>query len=521
MVGRVSRGFLVGAGLWQLALCASATGFTQTTGNGVVEVLDERSFVQALTERNLELQFGRQSVDVAAELARGETGVYEPVLFGSVRNGDTERLRSTLEREGLLLGGLNGAKASDTQIFLNQESRQMELGVRGRTAVGGEVSLSARRDETKSNVLKTAGTDLEVNAALALTYKQPLMRGRGAVAVETDLRVAELEWQATQWQHRQQLQKITAEGLSSFWQIRTADEVVSARQELARIAAAMIEDARSRVAAGKLSDLAMGQLERELAVRQSDVLRAEQTRDELLLRLFSTLNLPSSQLDLVQLSGPFGEADAGPEVDLETALAQWAPYQIARLRREQGAKRLDYARNQSLPGADLVMSYSQTALSDPQGKDAWERAKGPNFPDWYIGVNVELGLWGQRRASAQMLAQEYRLSQSDTELQAIRIAFANDWFARQQAWQRAQSELTLMRTEYASREHMAQAEQQRLDAGMGSRAAAWVTQQEALESLIRLRDAQGRAESARLSLLLAKGTLLNTYGVSFEISQGL
>jgi outer membrane protein TolC len=316
------------------------------------------------------------------------------------------------------------------------------------------------------------------------------------------------------------LQKITAEGLSNYWQIRTADEVVEARRELATIAGQMIDDARARVNAGKLSDLALGQMERELAVRQSDLLRAEQTRDELKLRLLSTLNLPSDQLAAVQLVSTYGQMNAGSLDDLDQILSRWAPYQIARLRKEQGVQRLAFARNQQLPAADLVVSLSQSGMSE-NNYYARRIALGQRFPEWYVGMNVELGLWGERKASAQMVAQQNRVNQSDTELAAIRIAFANDWFARQQAWGRAQSELKLMRTESASRQRMAQAEQQRLDAGMGSRAAAWIAQQDALESHIRLLDAQGRAESARLSLLLAQGKLLDTYGVSFEISQGL
>lgn len=507
-----------------LALCIQmGGGYAQTTlGESKFQspesALDERSFVQLLTERSLELRFGKQSVDVASLLALGEAGIYEPVVYGSMQKGGTERQRTPLETETALLGDLNSLKKSDLQSMLDESSRQVEFGVRMKTSTGGQIAVSVKQDERNSNVLRALSYPLQANAVLGLNYKQPLLRGRGSVAVETDMRVAELERQVTEWQYVQQLQKTVAEGLSNFWQMYTSDEVVKARRELVHIATAMAEDARVRVRAGKLSALALGQVERDLAVRQSDVLRAEQTQVELKLRLLSSLNLSQSELDHVQLSAAYGATNFDTITNIEQALQYWAPYQIARLHRDQGMLRLAFARNQSLPAADLVMSYGKSGLN--KDKDAWKTAIRENYPDWYVGVNVELGMWNEQRATAQLLAQERRVSQSDTELEAIRISFANDWFTKQQAWQRAQQELVLMQAECDARERVWQAEQKRLKAGMGSQSATWAAQQDAIESQIRLLDAKGRAESTRLSLLLAQGNLLSSYGISFEISQG-
>lgn len=498
------------AALWPLLLIWVTGAYAQSPSPLPYEALSEASFAQTLVQRNLELRYAKRSVDVAAALAAGESGVYEPVVFGTIRHTDTERQRSVEEVAANIF--------ANSESQLDEESRLLELGVKGRTGWGGDLSLSAQRAERKSNVLLDSGTELEVSTGLALSYRQPLARGRGATAVETDWRVARLEAQATRWQYRQQLQKIVAEGLSLFWQVETADRIVAARERLATLAGWLVDAGRERVAAGKLAPLAVSELSRDLAARRSELLRAEQTRDELRLRMMSNLNAGSEQMHDLRLTARYGDSQAPALVTLDQALALWAPYQVALLRRAQGQLRLAYAENQAMPAADLVMTHRQTGLADSNG--AWELAKGNRFPEWSVGLTVELGAWGERRAVAQQIAQQERVRQSATEMEAISVAFRNDWFTRQQAWSRAQQEIKLLRDDVQGRWDVWQAERQRQAQGLSGQSMVWMAEQDWWDSQVRLLDAQGRAEAARLSLMLAQGELLKQYGINDGLYQG-
>jgi outer membrane protein TolC len=126
---------------------------------------------------------------------------------------------------------------------------------------------------------------------------------------------------------------------------------------------------------------------------------------------------------------------------------------------------------------------------------------------------MELGAFGGRKTQAQLLAQQLRVSQSDAEIQAITSAFANDLSARLWALTSALRELELRRSELAMRRQFLEDERRRLAAGVALPPSLMLAEQDLIESQIRTLEATGRVETARLSLALADGTLLDAHGV--------
>jgi outer membrane protein TolC len=237
-----------------------------------------------------------------------------------------------------------------------------------------------------------------------------------------------------------------------------------------------------------------------------------QTRDELKLRLLSSLDLDAAQLPGLQFDGQ----SVAPQVamtSVDEALAQWSPYQVAMLRKRQGELRLAFASNQRRPAVDLVMSYTQAGLANARSRTAWSTVKDGDFPEWFVGLNIELGAQGNRKADSQWLAQAKRVEQSDTEISAIRQAFLNDRQAKQMARDQLLRETGLMKQEVQTRQALLDDERQRFNAGLGLLGNLLQAEQDLLESRIRAADAQGRLETARLALLLADGTLLSAYGI--------
>jgi outer membrane protein TolC len=240
--------------------------------------------------------------------------------------------------------------------------------------------------------------------------------------------------------------------------------------------------------------------------------RAVQTRDELKLRLLSSLDLDADQLPGLQFDGQ----SVAPQVattSIDEALAQWSPYQVAKLRKRQGELRLAFASNQRRPAVDLVMSYTQTGLANASRRASLGIVKEGDYPEWFVGLNIELGAFGNRKAESQMVAQARRVEQSDTEISAIRQAFLNDRQAKQMARDQLLRETALTKQEVQTRQALLDDERQRFNAGLGLLGNLLQAEQDLLESRIRAADAQGRLETARLALLLADGTLLSAYGI--------
>lgn len=468
--------------------------------------LTPRSLAQALTVRNLELAYGRDSVAIGASMAAAEAALYEPILFASAKRTSIERQRTTEEKSS------NVFVQQDNK--LDEDGRSAEAGVRQRIPLGGEITVSGRHAERSSNVLSKSAppVTLEVSSGLVLSFKQPLLRGAGVGVTETDKRVSELESLVTQWQYLQQLHKVLAEGLSLFWQAEVASQSTRWREQLLASTSSLVQDARVRVEAGKLAPRANLELARVMLAREADLGRAVQTRDELKLRLLSSLDIDAMELPALQLDSQ----NTSPQVanaTVDEALAQWSPYQVALLRKRQGELRLAYASNQLRPAVDLVMSYTQGGLTNAARRVAWATVKNGEFPEWFVGLNIELGAQGNRKAESQWLAQVRRVEQSETEISAIRQAFLNDRQAKQMARDQLLRETALTKQEVQTRQALLDDERQRFDAGLGLLGNLLQAEQDLLESRIRAADAQGRLETARLSLLLADGTLLSAYGI--------
>jgi outer membrane protein TolC len=468
--------------------------------------LTPRSLAQALTVRNLELAYGRESMAIGASLAAAEAALYEPILFASVKRTSIERQRTTEELSS------NIFVQQDNK--LDEDGRTIEAGVRQRLPLGGELSMSARQAQRSSNVLAKSAppVTLEINSGLVLSFKQPLLRGAGVGVTETDKRVSEIESLVAQWQYLQQLHKVLAEGLSLFWQTEVASQATHWREQLLAGTESLVQDARVRVEAGKLPPRANLEIARVLLAREADLGRAVQTRDELKLRLLSSLDLDAALLPGLHLDGQ----SVSPSVATTTvdeALAQWSPYQVAMLRKRQGEMRLAFARNQRRPAVDLVMSYTQAGLANAKSGTAWSTVKGGDFPEWFVGLNIELGAQGNRKAESQMVAQARRVEQSDTEISAIRQAFLNDRRAKQMARDQLLRETALTKEEVQTRQALLDDERQRFNTGLGLLGNLLQAEQDLLESRIRAADAQGRLETARLALMLADGTLLSAYGI--------
>ena len=468
--------------------------------------LTPRSLAQALTVRNLELAYGRDSVAIGASLAAAEAALYEPILFSSVKRTSIERQRTTEDKSS------NVFVQQDNK--LDEDGRTLEAGVRQRLPLGGELSVSARQAQRSSNVLAKSAppVTLEINSGLVVSFKQPLLRGAGVGITETDKRVSEIESLVAQWQYLQQLHKVLAEGLSLFWQAEVASQATRWREQLLAGTESLVQDARVRIEAGKLAPRANLELARVLLAREADLGRAVQTRDELKLRLLSSLDLEATELPGLQLDGQSAPPNV-PTSTVDAALAQWSPYQVAMLRKRQGELRLAFASNQRRPAVDLVMSYTQSGLANASRRASLGIVKDGDYPEWFVGLNIELGAFGNRKAESQMVAQARRVEQSDTEISAIRQAFLNDRQAKLMARDQLLRETALTQQEVQTRQALLDDERQRFNAGLGLLGNLLQAEQDLLESRIRAADAQGRLETARLALLLADGTLLSAYGI--------
>ena len=503
---------------------ASGLGHAQGNTKPVLAVaepalraLDARSFMQMVVAQNLEVKYSRLSLDVSRRLEGAEQSLYEPVFFGNLRREGRERQRSIDEMQTYASG----------KSLLEETVSTTEMGIRGKLPTGAELSLSYKATQKANNLIPQYSfgfLDTEHNGLLSLTVRQPLLRNAGRSVIETDLRIAELEQRIATAQLVQQTQKVSIDGLNLYWQLHKAQQSVYMRQEAVTTSAALLTDAQSRVDAGKTPPSAVAELQAAVLGRQADLLRSEQALQEARSKLMTTINLiwaPHVQIATQPTS--FSQWRAPSEdspVDFETALGAWSPYVIALLRQQQAQIRLNFASNQKKPNLELLMGYSPTGLAYTRDQ-ADQTTLGGRYPEWYVGLNLELPARGNQRAEQQFQAQVARTEQAALELQAIRNSFANDLSLRLADVKSAHDAVRLGGADLKLREDIFANEQQRVKLGSGSVSNLIQKQSEWLEARQRLLENQVRGEIASSLLQYTEGKLLAEHGILIDDAKTL
>ena len=509
---------------WLLLLAASV--FLAATGNSLaqnmpaakaasapppLQALDTRSFLQILVAQNLEIQYSRKSLDVSRRLESAERGLYEPILFTTIRREGRERQRSIDEMQSYASG----------KSQLDETASTTELGIKGKLFTGAELSLSYKSTVKANNLIPQYSfgfLDTEHNGLLSLSIRQPLLRNAGRTVIETDLRVAELEQQIAVAQLVQQTQKASIDGLSLYWQLHKAQQSLHMRHEAFSSSEALLADAQSRIDAGKMPLNALAELKGAVLARKADLLRSEQALQEARSKLMTTINLiwqPQTQIITQPVAaGDRAQIKESP-ADFDADLNAWSPYVIALLRQQQAEIRLGFAANQKKPSLDLIVGYSATGLAYTRDKADQTTLDG-HYPDWYVGINLELPIQKNQRATQQYLAQVVRTEQAALELQAIRNSFSNDLTLRMADLKNAQDAVRLGETDVNLRAEIFSNELQRTKLGSGSVSTLIQRQSEWLEARQRLLENQIRSEIAASLLQYTRGTLLAEHGILIE-----
>lgn len=262
-----------------------------------------------------------------------------------------------------------------------------------------------------------------------------------------------------------------------------------------------------------MSDLEVREAEAGVAIRESQLLEARQSREEASERLVSFFALPEEEsgvrirvLDEAESTRP-----ALPELKVQREQAlQSHPDMLARESRvRQEALRADFAKNQRLPQLDLRASWGYNGLGDGFG-DAWDATRDRDFASWSVGVELRVPLGGGKRKQGEYRAALNRLEQSRIDRMSV----------RRQVERALRTARTRVRNLYRQTENyrkvselnqmILETELTRLEAGRSDSRKVL----EAEENLTRAResyaDSLARLAVARVELELTGGTLLRT-----------
>ena len=476
--------------------------------------LDPKLLLQLVLAHSAEIKFSKVQIDIATELSAAEAALYEATFFTALHKDGGPRQRTVEERI---------ASTSTANVtVLHENVKSIESGIKDRLPSGGDVSLSYLLRERRNNLIATAApSDTEYNGSVVLSVKQPLLKGFGRSVVETDLRVSRAEKEISVLQYQQQIMKTCNDALGVYWQLYRALEVRRIREQALDYARQVSNDTTARIDAGKLPGSNLIEAKAAVLLREVEKIRADQGVREAQIRLQTLLNISSLEESGLTLVVREGGADlshvklGSAEERYRRSLETWPALQIAKLRGEQAGMRLAFARNQTLPTMDLLLSRTYTGLAS-DNQDARQLATHNKYAEWSVGINIEIPLEGNQKARSQYRAQLARVAQAQIELDSIYNSLANDIRAKLDAATAGREEVERSTEDVEVRGRILSIEKYRYDSGLGLLAQLLQREAELSESRQRLVESNARLGQANDALLFADGSLLREYGITVK-----
>lgn len=474
-------------------------------------ILTTDTLVRRVLENNAQVTFARLQTELTQQKVQFEEGVYQSEFFSNLKYDDSHIQRSAADK-------LSSSLSAQNKQILNETNTTLSTGVRKLLSTGGEVTLSYSAIEKNNNIIPSS-TDPDVReseftTALGIQLTQPLLQGRGNIAVESRIRRAELEVDLVDAQQRQQLLKLISQSLSSYWQLYKATRFLNIRELAVTNGEKMADNIAKRVERGKESEKSLVEAKSELLKRRVSMGNARQALNEVSYQVSTLMNSDATNLGktryLLESSPnrmPF-ELNESFESYYDRVLAVWPNAKILQKNIAIQDEEIKVAEDTNLPKLDLELGYTSNDLS--RSYEAGNVLDG-EYPTWFVGLNFSMPIGENRRAKAQRAMASIKQVQHLEDLSAVKVSLKNDLRARLFQVNMAHQEVVTLEENIRILEGLYESEMRKFNVGYGDLKDIY-SREDAL-NLERQRYIDGlvKYELAKVSLALADGSLLNKY----------
>ena len=361
-----------------------------TAAGGAVR-LTMAEFLRRTLAGNPDIQIAGYGPPEAREDIIVAKAVFDPVVFGSSTAGRTDRpTQSTLD---------TGVTA---ETDLVQSTWSFQGGVRDKIPTGGTFAVYQSSDYVDTNSVFTVPNP-QYSTRLTFEFSQPLLRSGGVDYNRAAIRVATLNSDISVQDFRKGVTDVIATAISAYWQLLFDLEAVRVSQASLDLAAEVMRREKAHLTLGVSSEVDLHRAEAAVALRQADVVRAQnQTRDDMdkLKLLMNSADLPlSGDTLIVPTETPrFYLADVNRAEAIATALAHRPELERARNAIAIQRIRVDVADADRLPVLNATLRYILNGL----GKAFRQGIDQQSFTElntWSAELEFELPI-GNRSADA-------------------------------------------------------------------------------------------------------------------------
>ncbi|MGI9213360.1 MAG: TolC family protein [Methylococcaceae bacterium] len=463
-------------------------------------------------QHNLDLVVARMDPAVAGTLVSEEEARFDDLIFAKARfsrkqtppyDGEVAKFTDVDP-----LSPLNGETVKLTEIAQTSEYLDIEAGVSIPLRTGARVTLSVPFDEKRT--FQGVRSD-QYRSALRFSISQPLLRDAGLNVNQAGIRMARYEQRVTDIKTRLQAIRVLAAVDKAYWALWSAWGELDVRRQQYENAAQNLGMVRKRITEGLTAAVEANRAEVGVAERLEGVIVAETSVKIRQRQLKLLMNDPALPLDAPTWVNPalpplLVAFDFDRPKLVEHALGGRLELLELELKLASDLTKIDYLDNQTLPQFMLEYSYGSLGRNDAWGS-SFTDSLGGDYPDWAVGVRMEMPLTNELRKSRLRRAvyeRQQRLSTRQLRELTVRREIHDALDQMQQNWQRilaARQNVIVAGINY-------EAEQKQFREGLR-------TMTEVLESLTRLGEARIREvraisdyQQSQVDLAFATGTLL-------------
>ena len=440
---------------------------------------------------------------------QGEKGIFEPDLVGVAQREDNRRANTVEQARSQSLFG--------TGTVFNQKNDTYNLGVEALQPMGTRVRLGFNLQELHNNLNGALFPAGEYVSSFSLSFTQPLLKNAGVSVTTAGIRLAAIVSEAAFQDYRKQFMQVIAGSEAAYWDLHLAQEQLLLAQESLDIAKTLLSDNRTRLAAGKASELEVLQAQAGVVFRASRRSDAEQKVMEAAGRLASFMGQPATGAS----SGSSGDQPTTRTTDTPalksltitfgdcmSRATDTNPDYLSRRKQIEGSKiRLAYAKNQRWPQLDLKASYGLNGVGGSPAS-SFDQITRSDFPFWTLGLEMHIPLEGGIKSKADLEAAKLAVQQSLIGLQEVETQLGNAIETALRKARSASANVTNLQALADYTRTVLDAQIDRLNAGKTDSKTVLETEEKLFEARVAVVDSLVQAERARIELDLIQGILL-------------
>jgi len=354
------------------------------TGKEAMELTLEQAITRALAN-SPEIQVVSFDPEIARQEITKALADFDPTAFGRLFYENQDNPANSFYEPG------------------QAETRLFESGVRQRTPIGSEWSLSYALSRNWDDLFgRTLSTRYE--PMLVFQLKQPLLRDAWEQVNLAGVNTARLEHRIALQQFRDRAENLSAEVITVYWRMVQARGNLEIQRELVAQTLQTLQKVEGRREIDA-TDVQLMQAKAYAKVREANQLDFEkQVLDvqDLLVRLLADPQInTTTEVTVVPVTPP-ETAEQPPDLalmlqnSLAVALANHPAVQQAQIGIEIAEINVQAARNQKMPRLDLVASATAQGLAGNRF-DAHEQLEDTDYTTYSVGVTLEYPLGNRQR----------------------------------------------------------------------------------------------------------------------------